>query len=83
MNNTYVRLSSDEYAARKKENKELQIIRKKELIAKQIIYDLVNNTIAKIITEKRQQQIHIELNTKYIRPKLRFHNGIHLKKQLL
>ena len=82
MNNSYVRLNAEEYAARKNENKELQNIRKKELFAKQILYDLINNTIEKTIIEKREQQNNKEKTANYIRPKMRFNNGTHLRKSI-
>ena len=72
---TGVWLNPEDHAGRKKEQKELQNIRKNELDRKKIVHELVGSIITKIIKDKKEENEHIMRNTKYIRPKIRFHNG--------
>ena len=67
-------LEPAEHAARKAEQKELQLIRKKEIEGKKIVHDLVNNIITNIIKAKKEEEEYMMRNTKYIRPKMRFCN---------
>ena len=68
-------LEPEEHAARKKEQKELQNIRKNEMDAKKIVHDVLNNIIENILKTKKEEELNKIRSTKYIRPKLRFHNG--------
>jgi len=71
---TGVWLEPEEHAARKKEQKELQRIRKNEIDTKKIVNELVNSIIEKIIKTKKEEIDYKIRNTMYIRPKLRFIN---------
>jgi len=68
-------LEPAEHAERKKEQKELQKIRRNEMETKKLVHDFVNNIIEKIIKTKKEEEEYKVLHTKYIRPKLRFRNG--------
>ncbi len=72
---TGVWLNPVEHAERKKEQKELQIIRKNEIDRKKIVHEFVDSIITKIIKDKKEEEERIMRSTKYIRPKIRFHNG--------
>ena len=72
---TGVWLNPAEHAERKAEQKELQIIRKNEYERNKIVHELVDNIIEKIIKAKKEEEEYIMLNTKYIRPKIRFRKG--------
>ena len=72
---TGVWLNPVEHAERKKEQKELQIIRKNEIDRNKIVHEFVDSIITKIINGKKEEENYVLRNTKYIRPKIRFHNG--------
>ena len=72
---TGVWLEPEEHAARKAEQKELQIIRKNDREVKNIVHTLVDDIIERIIQTKKNEEEYVQRNTKYIRPRIRFHHG--------
>ena len=72
-------LPREEYLERKKEEKEKRIIRKNEIETKTIVKNIVNTIFENVIKKHNEEQMQQIRATKYIRPKMRFKNGIRIR----
>ena len=72
---TGVWLNREDHEERKKEQKQLQNIRKKDIEVKQYVHNMVTNIFKNIIV-KQKEEVELELRSRvYIRAKIRFRDG--------